>query len=470
MKIQNLIIFIMLFTAIISGCSDAQKNSVSSIHFSIAGLDMDTIRLYRIEPLTLSETNYQELILDETGKGTLEIHYPDKSFAYLKIGDNQFSIILVDGSDLRIRGNGSDIPNTIEISGKGSLANNYLQEKAAIIRKYNNLDGRFFIELDSAAFWDRMHDYNREIDTLNAWLATQKMDRELESLLRLESQQTANIYILNYALVKGHKGPEYSGIVPYDRNLFLSHSSAYSAVLVLNYSFDIVGPIWRNSGASNSDSIAYIFPQVFESALDTLGIPDYAKDYYMAEFLTSYFELNRSNPVLEGVYASWRNDFPDSPFSQKVAEIYKGISNLAPGHRAPTITGIDQSGNEFSLEQFKGHYIYVDVWATWCSPCREKIPAMYALMEEFRENSQIEFMFVSVDEDLEKWKDYISRLPSGILHINAGGTSIRKDYMIPGVPHYILVDPSGKIYDSNAPDPDTEEIKSLLTNLTKSDS
>jgi len=470
MKILTFIIFTSLFTGLISGCSDAQESNESLINFSIPGLENDTISLYQIEPLTFSEINYQELTLDEDGKGTMEIHHPDKSFASLKIGNNTLPIILVGGYDMSIKGTLVDLPNSIEITGKGSLANNYLQKKTDIIRRYSDLDGKFILELDSSGFWDRIRAMNRELDSLNTWLATHKIDRELESLLRLESHQTSNHYILNYALVKRYRNPGYSLVIPYDRNLFMSLSVAYSVVLGLNYNYELLGPIWDNSGASDNDSVAYIFPQIFEAVLNTLEIPDYAKDYYLARFLKSNFESNQSNPVLEDVYTSWRNDFPDSPFNQDVAEVHEAMSRLAPGTEAPAITGIDRSGDEFSSEKFKGHYIYVDVWATWCSPCREKIPAMYALMEEFRENTQIKFLFVSIDKERDKWINYLSQLPSGILHINASGTRLWEDYMITGVPHYILIDPSGKIYESNAPDPDTEKIRSILTHLTKSDS
>ena len=116
----------------------------------------------------------------------------------------------------------------------------------------------------------------------------------------------------------------------------MSLSVAYSVVLGLNYNYELLGPIWDNSGASDNDSIAYIFPQIFEAVLDTLEIPGYAKDYYLARFLKSNFESNQSNPVLEDVYTSWRNDFPDSPFKMNHSRaecpvsIWQGISFCPP--------------------------------------------------------------------------------------------------------------------------------------------
>lgn len=387
MKNQALFTLSVLIIWLISGCSDPQKNTSSSITFSIEGFKNDTILMWQPEHLSFSIINSQELILDESGFGEIDLTYPDNSFVDLKIADFEFSFINTTGSDLTIKGNASDLSNTLTISGEGSIPNNYLLAKNSIIRKYNNLDGRLFFQLDSSEFWDRISALNTEIDSLNNWLATQRIDQKLEALLSLESQQTANAYILNYALVKGYKSPRYFVDIPYDQNLLMSHSASYSMVLGFNYDFQLMGPIWVNSGASNSDSIAYIFPQVFTQALDTIGIPDYAKDYYLAKLLASYFRAKQSNPVLENVYANWRNRYPNSLHRIPVAEAYKGMSNLASGTRAPIITGIDQNGMEFSTEQLKGHYIYIDVWATYCSPCLKKIPKMYSLQKDFEDNS-----------------------------------------------------------------------------------
>ena len=153
MKFQIYFTLSVLIIALISGCSDPKKGTSSSIIFSIEGYENDTIRLWQTEPLTFSKINPQELILDESGHGSIEINYPAYSFASFKIRDMVFPIIQVEGSDLTIKGNVADLLSTIKISGKGSLPNNYLQAKQAIILKYNNLDGRLFFNWIVQSFW-----------------------------------------------------------------------------------------------------------------------------------------------------------------------------------------------------------------------------------------------------------------------------------------------------------------------------
>ncbi len=467
MKHQILVCLSTVLVLLFNACNKPQESTTTSISFAIEDYGGDTIRLFQTEPLRGSRINTQELVVDESGAGNLEIGYPDNSFVRIQIGDFFFSMVNSAGAELMVEGKAGDLPNSLTISGKGSLSNNYLLAKNSIISKYNELDGRYFFQLDSAEFWVRMKALNEEIDSLNSWLTTKKIDKDLGSLLVLESQQLSNVYILNYALVKRHTDSKYSVDIPYDENLFRSYSSAYNMVLGLNYEFQISGPAWRSSGASNNDSIAYIFPKILSETIDALGIPEYAKDYYIARMLFSNFGRNQSSPVIEDVYTIWLSKYPESAYKNSLEDAINNMPALARGKQAPIITGIDPSGNEFSTEQLKGKVIYIDVWATWCSPCVEKIPKMYALQEEFKDQNQIQFLFVSVDKDLDKWKNYISKLPGDGMHINANSSEIYKDYMMGGVPHYIVVDAYGNIYQSKAPAPDSGEIKHMLEEAIK---
>ena len=407
-----------LFIWLIAGCSGSLNENSSFITFSIKGGQNDTIRLWQNDPLTLAKINPHEIILDKYGVGSIEIIYPDTSFLYLKIRDHVFPLINVKGSNICIKGNVNDLSNTIRISGINSIPNKYLLLKEAIIKKYEDQGDRLNFKLDSIEFQGRIRTLDNEIDSLNRWLVSRNIDHELESLLCKESQQISDAYKLNYALAKGYDRANFPIDIQYDKNLLLSYSAAYSMVLFFNFSYELLGPLWINSGASKSDSIAYVFPQIFADALDTMTIPDYAKDYYLATLLHEYFGGNQSNPAVEEVFSEWRAEYPNSKYWKTVSDDISAMSNLAPGTPAPIITGIDQFGKAFSLEQYKGHYIYIDVWATWCSPCREKIPKMCSLQEEFGNNSMVKILFVSVDTDLDKWQDFIAELPEKGIHIN----------------------------------------------------
>ena len=467
MKSPTLLTLSAILLLLIHACNEPQESSTSSISFSVEGYGRDTIRLFQVEPFEHSPINTQELIVDEFGSGTLKIVYPDNSFVRIQIGDFFFSIIHTIGSDLVIRGKAMDLSNTLTVSGEGSLPINYLLAKDKIIQKHSEQDGRFILSLDSAEFWDRLSALNDEIDSLNTWLATQNIDPELESLLELESQQRSNAFILNYALMKRNTDERYAVEVPYNEDLFWSFSTPYGIVLHFNYEYQIVRPAWATSGAADNDSIEYIFPRILSGTIDKLGIPGYAKEYYIARMLLSYFRSHQSSLVVEEVYNQWQRKYPESVYGKPIIEAIDGMNSLARGEKAPIIMGIDPNDNDFTLEQLKGKVIYIDVWATWCSPCVKGIPKMYALQEEYKDNPLVKFLFVSIDEDLDKWQRFISKFPAGGMHINASSTGLRQDYMIGGAQQYIIIDASGDIYQSKAPGPDSDEIRSLLEEAIK---
>jgi thiol-disulfide isomerase/thioredoxin len=457
----------MVLILLIQACSKPEVPTSSSIAFAIDGFNRDTIHLYQLDPLGYQRLHTQELILDEFGAGKLETTFPDKTFVSVQIGDHVFTMLNTYGADIMIKGEADDLESTLKVSGDGFLPWTYLLAKKTVLDNYNKLDGRYFFQLDSMDFLARISALDEAIGSLNAWLATQGIDPELESMLVLESHQISKAYLLNYALVKGYPASGYTVDIPYDRRLFKSYSRDYGMVLGFNYEHQIAGSIWEKNSDSNKDSVDNVFPIILSKAVDTLGIPEFAKDFYLAKMLLSYFGTNLSGPAVEEVYAQWQTQYPESDFKDIVAEAYQNMSSLAPGEPAPLILGIDAEGQDFSTEQLRDQVIYIDVWATWCSSCVEKIPKMYALQEEFADQSQIRFLFVSIDKDLDRWRNYLSELPTEALHINAGNTGLYQDYMLGGIPHYILIDASGNIYKSNAPAPDSPEIKGILKELIK---
>lgn len=134
------------------------------------------------------------------------------------------------------------------------------------------------------------------------------------------------------------------------------------------------------------------------------------------------------------------------------------------GGVAADFTYTDTNGEEVSLSDFKGKVVLVDVWATWCGPCKYEIPYLKKLEEEMK-TSDIVFLGVSLDEekDKQKWLDFIKKEQLGGVQLHAGGWSkITKDYKIKGVPHFIVVDRKGNIVSADAPRPSQPELKAIL--------
>ncbi|MEM8909558.1 MAG: TlpA disulfide reductase family protein, partial [Bacteroidota bacterium] len=157
---------------------------------------------------------------------------------------------------------------------------------------------------------------------------------------------------------------------------------------------------------------------------------------------------------------------------EKISKMYEKASKLAKGQLAPNFSYPDIEGSNISLETLKGRYIYIDVWATWCGPCLKELPHLEALQEQYKGNRNIAFTSISIDKNKKAWRKMVTeKKMKGIQLISDKDwdSQICKDYIIRGIPRFILIDREGKIVDANAPRPSSDELKDLLANLLSED-
>ena len=196
----------------------------------------------------------------------------------------------------------------------------------------------------------------------------------------------------------------------------------------------------------------------FYAALDSLNSTDFNNmaEQYAAAFQTL---LNNVTDAEFIVTAKERiTKTTDSWLERKTA-----VDNMPKeGEPALDFNYPDTDGNEFSLASFKGNLVYVDVWATWCGPCKAEIPSLQKLEADYHEKD-ITFMSVSVDTDKEAWEQMVANKELGGVQLWADGWSkITKDYAIFGIPRFLLFDAEGNVISTNAPRPSSEDIRELL--------
>ena len=118
---------------------------------------------------------------------------------------------------------------------------------------------------------------------------------------------------------------------------------------------------------------------------------------------------------------------------------------LKAGMESPDFKYKDVNGKTVSLKELRGKYVYIDVWATWCTPCRGELPYLKELEEKLK-GKNICFLSISCDKDVEKWKQMVKDEKLGGIHVNTGGDqAFMKSYGIKGIPRFILLDKEGKI-------------------------
>lgn len=130
------------------------------------------------------------------------------------------------------------------------------------------------------------------------------------------------------------------------------------------------------------------------------------------------------------------------------------------------------AGNTVSPMQFKGKYLLIDIWATWCGPCKYQIPYLKKLSEELKDQD-IAFLSVSVDKqaDKDKWKAMLKEYDlegHGVISPDAFDHKLFKSYGVNSIPRFILVDPKGKVVMAKARRPSDIVLKLQLEELLAS--
>ncbi len=140
------------------------------------------------------------------------------------------------------------------------------------------------------------------------------------------------------------------------------------------------------------------------------------------------------------------------------------------GQESPKFVNYENNaGGSTSLDDLKGKYVYIDVWATWCGPCKAEIPHLKEVEKAYHDKN-IEFVSISIDKekDYDKWKAMITEKELGGIQLLADSdwkSRFVTDYKIKGIPRFILIDPQGKIVSSDAPRPSDDRLKELFNEL-----
>lgn len=147
-------------------------------------------------------------------------------------------------------------------------------------------------------------------------------------------------------------------------------------------------------------------------------------------------------------------DVQQSEEGLKVRNTIDRYLKVAIGAQAPVFTANDTIGNPIRLEDYRGKYVLLDFWASWCMPCREENPVVVKAYHEYK-SKNFEILSVSLDEsgkrdawikaihaDSLDWKGHVSDL-------KGWNNGVAQLYSVRSIPQNFLIDPQGKIIAVN---------------------
>ncbi|MBT8317378.1 MAG: redoxin domain-containing protein [Lutibacter sp.] len=380
-------------------------------------------------------------------------------------GKNRMTVYLDKGNTININYDAANFDNTLLISGKGSEVSNYILISG---KKEKELRGEgtslYLLEED---------EYKQTIEKIK--LASEEIldaTTGISEAFRTKERRNLNYaylsqlsiyerYHAHYAEKPEFKTSEgflneldevdYSNEEDFDfsqsyRDLLTSHFYDEAALIAKTDSLEEDIAVLKSISKSKSETIKNSL--LFEYAKYGITYTGDFEEFYTIFMANSTNEANNS----------------------EITKSFNKLKSVAKGQPSPTFENYENfAGGTTSLSDLKGKYVYVDVWATWCGPCKREIPYLQKVEKQY-EGKNIHFVSLSVDKlsDHDKWQKMVGEEQLGGIQLfadNSWKSSFVEEYLIKGIPRFILIDPKGDIVSSNAPRPSDTKLIDLFKEL-----
>jgi thiol-disulfide isomerase/thioredoxin len=153
----------------------------------------------------------------------------------------------------------------------------------------------------------------------------------------------------------------------------------------------------------------------------------------------------------------------DDPLRQRALR-YISDPDMARARMAPAFAVTAANGDRMSLDDLKGKVVLIDFWATWCEPCREALPHVRQIVKRF-DGQPLVVLSVNLDEDQQKWKDFISKNEMTWPQYCDGGFKgpIATMFGVHAIPQTFTIDADGVLQDQHIGDASIEgKLKKLI--------
>ncbi|WP_256006016.1 TlpA family protein disulfide reductase [Pedobacter deserti] len=414
--------------------------------------------------------NKKTIMVDQTGRFKDTVHVITAGHYRFYDNKDKLAIYLENGKDLTVAYDAKNFDGSIRFSGPGAAPNNYIRRKEEIRKQHEQkplADGASNVfTLSEASFKAHYSDMKKAM--LGELSATAGLSDQYKKLEARNINYEYLYFLSQYEAVQVNhmKKPDFKASKAMTEELEGFDATNQADFLFSDMYRNIIQSMYYEDAGKKSIAEGIPRDVTYLKLVSTIDNA-FIRDYLLYRFAASYFNYTTDR---EGFYNAFMKGSSNEADKTKITKMRDAINSLVVNAPSPKFVNYENyAGGTSSLDDFKGKYLFIDVWATWCGPCIYEMPFLDKLEDGYK-GKNITFITLSIDKktDRQKWKDYVKEKNLDgvqLLADDAFNSAFIKAYNITGIPRFLIIDPKGNIVSTNAPRPSDPKLKELLDSL-----
>lgn len=413
-------------------------------------------------------------IVTATGAFTKTFNFTEPKYLTAQYSSFRKKIYVFPGARIEITFDASDqtrFNNSFMVKGDYHI-NRYLDSITTNNVHYKFINNKVNINLPIDSFRQVLKDFRIFSDSLRqAFFPNAQENKQIKQLNSFLITDSINWY--SYSVLTAN---DYVRIIPTgNKKLFRQEEIEKGLLFQSSYTYlisDYYKRLWffflkgefesQLKGADSTQvekmgftnfALQYINSKHVKGKLKELIISQLLNDILEKYTYGSPQEIKHSDSLISNL----KGMLTDQAFLREFDYIYidnkKALLSRQVGKRAPDFTLTDTTGRRYTLKDFEGKILLIDVWASWCEPCIKEFPYLHELEKKFKNNKQFQLLSISTDDTKQIWvKNGLLRFSPPGLGLWVGKEKIfSRDYNIDLIPVLLLLDKNGNFIDFNPP-------------------